>query len=74
MFTRIGVESHLPGLALGCAIVSANPDHSWDSANSSNVLISTMWHNARLHDEVRLIIIECIYLFFFSIDIFLIFF
>ncbi|CAH1404549.1 unnamed protein product [Nezara viridula] len=52
MFTRIGVESHLPGLALGSAIVSATPDHSWDSANSSNVLISTMWHNARLHDEV----------------------
>ncbi|XP_014271111.1 DENN domain-containing protein Crag isoform X3 [Halyomorpha halys] len=51
-FTRIGVESHLPGLALGSAIVSANPDPSWESANSSNVLISTMWHNARLHDEV----------------------
>lgn len=52
MFTRIGVESHLPGLALGSATVLSKPDPSWESVNTANVLISTMWHNIRLHDEV----------------------
>ncbi|KAK9507860.1 hypothetical protein O3M35_007632 [Rhynocoris fuscipes] len=52
VFTRINVESHLPGLALGCASALADPHPSWLSAGAANVLVSTMWHNPRLHDEV----------------------
>jgi len=51
-FTRIGVESHMTGLVLGSACVEANPHSSWSLANSSNILISTVWHNPRLHEEV----------------------
>ncbi|XP_073979172.1 DENN domain-containing protein Crag isoform X2 [Rhodnius prolixus] len=51
-FTRINIESHLPGLALGCASALTEPHQSWANATAANVLVSTMWHNPRLHDEV----------------------
>ncbi|XP_014255544.1 DENN domain-containing protein 4C isoform X2 [Cimex lectularius] len=52
MFTRINMDSHFPGLALGSNATISDPHPSWENANSSNVLISTMWHNHRLNDEV----------------------
>uniref|UniRef100_A0A0A9WC26 C-myc promoter-binding protein n=3 Tax=Lygus hesperus TaxID=30085 RepID=A0A0A9WC26_LYGHE len=52
MFTRINIESHMFNLVLGFAGAVTSPHPSWANITPSSVLISTMWHNPRLHDEV----------------------
>lgn len=57
MFERIAVPSHISGLCLVANCVLNDRDitdfHTiWSSCDSSNVLITTLWDNPKLYDDL----------------------
>lgn len=59
MFERIDVQSHIPGLCLNASCVLGDRDiksfHSiWTMCDSSNVLITSLWDNPKLYDDIGL--------------------
>ncbi|XP_050430707.1 DENN domain-containing protein Crag isoform X2 [Adelges cooleyi] len=59
VFERIDVQSHIPGLCLNASCVLGDRDiksfHSiWTMCDSSNVLITSLWDNPKLYDDIGL--------------------
>lgn len=57
MFERIAVPSHISGLCLNANCILANRDINdfnaiWLTCDSSNVLITTLWDNPKLYDDL----------------------
>jgi len=57
VFERIAVPSHISGLCLDANCVLGDRDINdfhdiWSACDSSNVLITTLWDNPKLYDDL----------------------